>query len=169
MVGFYLGEFSITYKPVRHGRPGIGATHSSRFVRSKNSSISSLPRKLMVVSVALTDPPQVNYSTLLVGKEWNGTNGRDGELFVSTFFVQTSLKIFHKFWVTLCARIESSQFREQGLISHALLYSCGHRVSRESEGQHVVKKITVRESREINVFSPEENDSVPSHPSSSLL
>merc|ERR1719392_160660 len=29
MVGFYLGEFSITYKPVRHGRPGIGATHSS--------------------------------------------------------------------------------------------------------------------------------------------
>jgi len=123
----------------------------------------------MVVSVALTDPPQVNYSTLLVGKEWNGTNGRDGELFVSTFFVQTSLKIFHKFWVTLCARIESSQFREQGLISHALLYSCGHRVSRESEGQHVVKKITVRESREINVFSPEENDSVPSHPSSSLL
>lgn len=33
MVGFYLGEFSITYKPVRHGRPGIGATHSSRFVR----------------------------------------------------------------------------------------------------------------------------------------
>merc|ERR1712080_281208 len=28
MIGFYLGEFSITYKPVRHGRPGIGATHS---------------------------------------------------------------------------------------------------------------------------------------------
>ena len=24
MVGHYLGEFSITYKPVRHGRPGIG-------------------------------------------------------------------------------------------------------------------------------------------------
>lgn len=30
MTGHYLGEFSITYKPVRHGRPGIGATHSSR-------------------------------------------------------------------------------------------------------------------------------------------
>merc|ERR1711962_368640 len=29
MVGHYLGEFSITYKPVKHGRPGIGATHSS--------------------------------------------------------------------------------------------------------------------------------------------
>ncbi|KAJ1547224.1 ribosomal protein S15, partial [Nowakowskiella sp. JEL0078] len=32
MVGHYLGEFSISYKPVRHGRPGIGATHSSRFI-----------------------------------------------------------------------------------------------------------------------------------------
>merc|ERR1711863_170629 len=31
MTGSYLGEFSITYKPVKHGRPGIGATHSSRF------------------------------------------------------------------------------------------------------------------------------------------
>ncbi|KAJ3258183.1 ribosomal protein S15 [Boothiomyces macroporosus] len=35
MVGHYLGEFSITYKPVRHGRPGIGATNSSRFVPLK--------------------------------------------------------------------------------------------------------------------------------------
>jgi len=35
MVGFYLGEFSITYKPVKHGRPGIGATHSSRFIPLK--------------------------------------------------------------------------------------------------------------------------------------
>lgn len=25
MIGHYLGEFSITYKPVKHGRPGIGA------------------------------------------------------------------------------------------------------------------------------------------------
>ncbi|CAN0442823.1 unnamed protein product, partial [Ectocarpus sp. 12 AP-2014] len=32
MVGHYLGEFSITYKPVRHGRPGIGSTNSSRFI-----------------------------------------------------------------------------------------------------------------------------------------
>ncbi|RKO85291.1 ribosomal protein S19-domain-containing protein [Blyttiomyces helicus] len=31
MIGHYLGEFSITYKPVKHGRPGIGATHSSRY------------------------------------------------------------------------------------------------------------------------------------------
>ncbi|ORZ31179.1 ribosomal protein S15e [Catenaria anguillulae PL171] len=35
MVGHYLGEFSITYKPVKHGRPGIGATNSSRFVPLK--------------------------------------------------------------------------------------------------------------------------------------
>ena len=32
MVGTYLGEFSITYKPVRHGRPGIGSTTTSRFI-----------------------------------------------------------------------------------------------------------------------------------------
>merc|ERR1712180_100278 len=32
MVGHYLAEFSISYKPVKHGRPGIGATHSSRFI-----------------------------------------------------------------------------------------------------------------------------------------
>merc|ERR1712011_65421 len=31
MIGHYTGEFSLSYKPVRHGRPGIGATHSSRF------------------------------------------------------------------------------------------------------------------------------------------
>ena len=32
MISHYFGEFSITYKPVKHGRPGIGATHSSRFI-----------------------------------------------------------------------------------------------------------------------------------------
>eukprot|EP00884_Botryococcus_braunii_P009317 jgi/Botrbrau1/18387/Bobra.0681s0002.1 len=35
MVGHYLGEFSISYKPVKHGKPGIGATHSSRFIPLK--------------------------------------------------------------------------------------------------------------------------------------
>ncbi|KAK9472136.1 40S ribosomal protein uS19 [Dipodascopsis tothii] len=35
MVGFYLGEFSISYTAVKHGRPGIGATHSSRFIPLK--------------------------------------------------------------------------------------------------------------------------------------
>mmetsp|Transcript_11469 Transcript_11469/g.17462 ORF Transcript_11469/g.17462 Transcript_11469/m.17462 type:complete len:152 (-) Transcript_11469:193-648(-) len=35
MVGHYLGEFSITYRPVRHGRPGIGSTNSSRFIPLK--------------------------------------------------------------------------------------------------------------------------------------
>nr|XP_048290857.1 40S ribosomal protein S15-like [Myodes glareolus] len=32
MIGRYLGECSITYKPTKHGRPGIGAAHSSRFI-----------------------------------------------------------------------------------------------------------------------------------------
>ncbi|EGW03732.1 40S ribosomal protein S15 [Cricetulus griseus] len=35
MIGHYLGEFSITYKPVKHGGPGVGATHSSRFIPLK--------------------------------------------------------------------------------------------------------------------------------------
>ncbi|KAI8851441.1 ribosomal protein S19-domain-containing protein [Chytridium lagenaria] len=35
MIGHYLAEFSLSYKPVRHGRPGIGATHSSRFIPLK--------------------------------------------------------------------------------------------------------------------------------------
>ena len=35
MIGMYLGEFSITYKPVTHGRPGVGASHSSRFIPLK--------------------------------------------------------------------------------------------------------------------------------------
>ncbi|KAG6536357.1 hypothetical protein ZIOFF_001411 [Zingiber officinale] len=32
MIGHYLVEFSISYKPVKHGRPSIGATHSSRYM-----------------------------------------------------------------------------------------------------------------------------------------
>jgi len=35
MIGHYLGEFSISYKPVKHGRPGVGATNSSRFIPLK--------------------------------------------------------------------------------------------------------------------------------------
>jgi len=35
MIGHYLGEFAITYKPVKHGRPGVGATSSSRFIPLK--------------------------------------------------------------------------------------------------------------------------------------
>ncbi|TPX66319.1 hypothetical protein CcCBS67573_g07875 [Chytriomyces confervae] len=34
MIGHYLAEFSITYKPVGHGRPGIGASSSSNINRS---------------------------------------------------------------------------------------------------------------------------------------
>jgi len=32
MIGRYLGEYSLSYKPVKHGKPGIGASHSSRFI-----------------------------------------------------------------------------------------------------------------------------------------
>ena len=35
MVGHYLGEFSISYRPVQHGKPGIGSTNSSRFIPLK--------------------------------------------------------------------------------------------------------------------------------------
>ena len=35
MIGHYLGEFSLTYKPVKHGKPGIGATNSSKAVALK--------------------------------------------------------------------------------------------------------------------------------------
>ena len=35
MVGHYLGEFSISYKPVKHGKAGIGSTTSSRFIPLK--------------------------------------------------------------------------------------------------------------------------------------
>lgn len=29
MIGGYLGEYSITYKPITHGKPGVGATKGS--------------------------------------------------------------------------------------------------------------------------------------------
>ena len=35
MIGTYLGEYAITYRPVAHGRAGIGATNSSRFIPLK--------------------------------------------------------------------------------------------------------------------------------------
>ncbi len=35
MIGHYLGEFSHTCKPVKHGEPGLKATRSSLFVAAK--------------------------------------------------------------------------------------------------------------------------------------
>ena len=35
MIGYYLGEYAMTYKRVTHGKPGVGATHSSKFVPIK--------------------------------------------------------------------------------------------------------------------------------------
>jgi small subunit ribosomal protein S15e len=35
MIGTYLGEYSVTYKPTAHGRPGVGATKGSSHVDKK--------------------------------------------------------------------------------------------------------------------------------------
>jgi small subunit ribosomal protein S15e len=35
MVGTYLAEYSMTYKPIKHGKVGVGATRSSKFVSIK--------------------------------------------------------------------------------------------------------------------------------------
>lgn len=35
MLGHYLGEYAITMNPVRHGRPGIGASRSSMYIPLK--------------------------------------------------------------------------------------------------------------------------------------
>ena len=35
MVGHYLGEFAATNRPVRHGKPGIGASRSSMYIPLK--------------------------------------------------------------------------------------------------------------------------------------
>jgi small subunit ribosomal protein S15e len=35
MIGHYLGEFSITYKPCRHGKAGLGASMATRFIPVK--------------------------------------------------------------------------------------------------------------------------------------
>eukprot|EP00933_Yihiella_yeosuensis_P065000 TRINITY_DN685_c0_g1_i2.p1 TRINITY_DN685_c0_g1~~TRINITY_DN685_c0_g1_i2.p1 ORF type:complete len:147 (-),score=27.46 TRINITY_DN685_c0_g1_i2:60-500(-) len=32
MIGHYLGEFSITYKPIKHGRAGMGAVKGNMFI-----------------------------------------------------------------------------------------------------------------------------------------
>ena len=35
MLGHYLGEYAISMTPVRHGRPGIGASRSSMYIPLK--------------------------------------------------------------------------------------------------------------------------------------
>lgn len=35
MVGHYLAEFAITYKPCKHGRAGLGGAAAARFVPLK--------------------------------------------------------------------------------------------------------------------------------------
>ncbi|KAJ8475523.1 hypothetical protein OPV22_019250 [Ensete ventricosum] len=43
MIGHYLAEFSISYKPVKHGRSGIGATYSSRIHQSPCAIMNQQP------------------------------------------------------------------------------------------------------------------------------
>jgi small subunit ribosomal protein S15e len=61
MTGHYLAEFSISYKPVKHGRPGIGATHSSRFI----------PLKVCLVKQLLTLVNAIGWRCLHVGVEYS--------------------------------------------------------------------------------------------------
>ena len=35
MIGKYLGEFAMTYKPTKHGNPGVGATKGSQHTDKK--------------------------------------------------------------------------------------------------------------------------------------
>jgi len=35
MIGTYCGEYSLTYRPTSHGRPGVGATKGSSHVEKK--------------------------------------------------------------------------------------------------------------------------------------
>lgn len=67
MVGYYLAEFSISYKPVRHGRPGIGATHSSRFVRRCSLSLDGASADALLVCA---DPSQVRGPTCSCAFSW---------------------------------------------------------------------------------------------------
>ncbi|KAG0475511.1 hypothetical protein HPP92_015197 [Vanilla planifolia] len=47
MIGHYLAEFSISYKPVKHGRPGIGATHSSRKSLQGTAPSPTIPSQVL--------------------------------------------------------------------------------------------------------------------------
>ena len=35
MIGKYLAEFAMSYKPTKHGKPGVGATKGSQHVDKK--------------------------------------------------------------------------------------------------------------------------------------
>ncbi|BBG92429.1 Ribosomal protein S19 family protein [Prunus dulcis] len=53
MISHYLAEFSISYKPVKHGRPGIGATHSSRYgIGNQINETWLMRRTLLTVDLA---------------------------------------------------------------------------------------------------------------------
>ncbi|KAB0389351.1 hypothetical protein E2I00_014552 [Balaenoptera physalus] len=57
MIGHYLGEFSITYKPMKHSRPGTGATlsscssPSSSLLANKGKSLIKRERFSLYISI----------------------------------------------------------------------------------------------------------------------
>jgi len=79
MIGHYLAEFSISYKPVKHGRPGIGATHSSRFIPLK-WRLSSMPPIIYQCKLLLVLPNYLNALFLFdivmtLGYQWTKVLG----------------------------------------------------------------------------------------------
>ena len=69
MVGSYTGEYSISYKPVKHGRPGIGATHSSRFIPLKARGEANRARTLALTYVlpTVSTTPRLGEQVLAFG------------------------------------------------------------------------------------------------------
>ncbi|CAH8392267.1 unnamed protein product [Eruca vesicaria subsp. sativa] len=60
MIGHYLAEFSISYKPVKHGRPGVGATNSSRVGHSlMEEEITKIPQYKKLEVPEIPDEPEL--------------------------------------------------------------------------------------------------------------
>ena len=57
MIGRYLGEFSLSYKPTRHGKAGVGAT--------KGSAHTSLKWSFNNISTVIYPYPSLHASSLL--------------------------------------------------------------------------------------------------------
>ncbi|XP_047043251.1 40S ribosomal protein S15-3-like [Lolium rigidum] len=66
IIGHYLAEFSLSYKPVKHGRPGTGATHSSRLLIPTYGPNGSSPSGMnQAPTVAAAQAPSATAALLL--------------------------------------------------------------------------------------------------------
>ena len=71
IMGHYLDEFCITYKPVKHSRPDIGAIYSSRFVpRQYSAQLIKAHRSQKIKKVS-----QVLWHALIVPATWEAEAG----------------------------------------------------------------------------------------------